>query len=363
MMKTKKARRPLLLIFILIFVPAFVLSLSGCSRTPSPDENGQTILVCGFAQYDWVNNILGENPSGIAVERLNESSADMHSYQPTVADMVKIADCSLLIYTGGESEFWIDEAILSSGKTDSSCLSLMEIFEGPEKLCENYSDALSEHEHEHEADSEDDHEHEADSEDEHEHEAGSEDEHEHEADEHLWLSLKMAPVFIEKITESICALDETNTLYYRKNSEDYIKKITNLDSSYESVADAARKTGRNLIIVADRFPFAYLTEDYHIEHIAAFPGCSAETEASFATILSLSDAVDRYLPGAVLILKKSSPDLAHTVINNSDVKDLPVLFLDDMQSVTPKDIEEGCSYISVSEDNLAAIRAALETKK
>ena len=333
----------MLLIFILIFVPAFVLSLSGCSRTPSPDENGQTILVCGFAQYDWVNNILGENPSGIAVERLNESSADMHSYQPTVADMVKIADCSLLIYTGGESEFWIDEAILSSGKTDSSCLSLMEIFEGPEKLCENYSDALSEHEHEHEA--------------------GSEDEHEHEADEHLWLSLKMAPVFIEKITESICALDETNTLYYRKNSEDYIKKITNLDSSYESVADAARKTGRNLIIVADRFPFAYLTEDYHIEHIAAFPGCSAETEASFATILSLSDAVDRYLPGAVLILKKSSPDLAHTVINNSDVKDLPVLFLDDMQSVTPKDIEEGCSYISVSEDNLAAIRAALGTKK
>lgn len=343
MMNTKKARRPLLLIFILIFVPAFVLSLSGCSRTPSPDENGQTILVCGFAQYDWVNNILGENPSGIAVERLNESSADMHSYQPTVADMVKIADCSLLIYTGGESEFWIDEAILSSGKTDSSCLSLMEIFEGPEKLCENYGDALSEHEHEHEAD--------------------SEDEHEHEADEHLWLSLKMAPVFIEKITESICALDETNTLYYRKNSEDYIKKITNLDSSYESVADAARKTGRNLIIVADRFPFAYLTEDYHIEHIAAFPGCSAETEASFATILSLSDAVDRYLPGAVLILKKSSPDLAHTVINNSDVKDLPVLFLDDMQSVTPKDIEEGCSYISVSEDNLAAIRAALGTKK
>ncbi|MDD5928113.1 MAG: metal ABC transporter substrate-binding protein [Firmicutes bacterium] len=353
MMKTKKARRPLLLIFILIFVPAFVLSLSGCSRTPSPDKDGQTILVCGFAQYDWVNNILGENPSGIAVERLNESSADMHSYQPTVADMVKIADCSLLIYTGGESEFWIDEAILSSGKTDSSCLSLMEIFEGAEMLCENYSDALSEHEHEHEAHSED----------EHEHEAGSEDEHEHEADEHLWLSLKMAPVFIEKITESICALDETNTLYYRKNSEDYIKKITDLDSRYESVADGARKTGRNLIIVADRFPFAYLTEDYHIEHIAAFPGCSAETEASFATILSLSDAVDRYLPGAVLILKKSSPDLAHTVINNSDVKDLPVLFLDDMQSVTPKDIEEGCSYISVSEDNLAAIRAALGTKK
>lgn len=351
MMKTKKARRPSLLIFILIFVPAFVLSLSGCSRTPSPNENGQTILVCGFAQYDWVNNILGENPSGIAVERLNESSADMHSYQPTVADMVKIADCSLLIYTGGESEFWIDEAILSSGKTDSSCLSLMEIFKGPEMLCENYSDALSEHEHE------------AHSEHEHEHEAGSEDEHEHEADEHLWLSLKMAPVFIEKITESICALDETNTLYYKKNSEDYIKKITDLDSRYESVADAARKTGRNLIIVADRFPFAYLTEDYHIEHIAAFPGCSAETEASFATILSLSDAVDRYLPGAVLILKKSSPDLAHTVINNSDVKDLPVLFLDDMQSVTPKDIEEGCSYISVSEDNLAAIRAALGTKK
>ena len=95
--------------------------------------------------------------------------------------------------------------------------------------------------------------------------------------------------------------------------------------------------------------------------MAAFPGCSAETEASFATILELSDAIDSHRPGGVLILKKSDTSLAQTVINNSSLRELPILRLDDMQSVTADDIEAGCSYLSVMEQNLTALKAALAT--
>lgn len=323
---------------------------TGCADESVSENDQPTILVCGFAQYDWVINILGDNPAHIEVQRLNESGTDMHSYQPTVADMVKIAECNLLIYTGGESEFWIDDAVDSSEKPDSSCLSLMEIFEGPALLCENYREAYSEHDH--------DHDHEGNR------EAGENGhDHEGEADEHLWLSLKMAPAFIDSITDAICSLDPSNSSYYEKNSKRYINKINELDNRYELVTGGARKTGRDFILIADRFPFIYLTEDYHLAHLAAFPGCSAETEASFATILSLSDAIDCYRPGAVFVLKKSKDDLAQTVIQNSSLKRLLTLRLDDMQSVTSEDIQAGCSYISVMEDNLAALEASLGVDK
>lgn len=327
-----------ILLLVCLLIMAFFAA--GCSDETVSDNAEPTILACGFAQYDWVINILGDNPAHIDVQRLNESGTDMHSYQPTVADVVKIADCDLLIYAGGESEFWIDDAVMSSKKPDSSCLSLIEIFEGLSLLCENYTEAHSEHEHEHE------------------HELHQGHDHEGEADEHFWLSLKMAPVFIEEITEAICALDPENASYYRENSDNYVDKINELDSSYENAAASAHNSGHDYLIVADRFPFVYLTEDYHLEHLAAFPGCSAETETSFATILSLSEAIDEHNPGAVFVLKKSKTDLAQTVIKNSSLKDLPILRLDDMQSVTPDDIDSGLSYISVMQDNLTALEEA-----
>lgn len=327
----------------LVVLAAAALIFCGCSPADNGTE-GMTILTADFAEYDWVREILGDNPSGIKLERLNESGQDMHSYQPSVKDMVKISDCSLLIYAGGESEFWIDEAAESSDKSPESILSLMEVLAHDPKLSERYEGTAGAHDHEHE----------------HHHEEG-EDEHDHfeEYDEHMWLSLKAAPVFIEKITEAICGLDPVNSTYYEKNSRNYIEKIKDLDNEYEKVAEAARENGDAFILVADRFPFVYMTEDYQLSHMAAFPGCSAETEASFATILDLSDAIDIHRPGGVLVLKKSDTALAQTVIKNSSLKELPVLRLDDMQSVTADDVEAGCSFLSVMAENLTALETAL----
>lgn len=318
---------------LVVLAAAAVLIFCGCSPADNGTE-GMTILTADFAEYDWVREILGDNPSGIRLERLNESGQDMHSYQPSVKDMVKISDCSLLIYAGGESEFWIDEAAESSDKSPESILSLMKVLAHDPKLSERYEGTAGAHDHEHE----------------HHHE---------EYDEHMWLSLKAAPVFIEKITEAICALDPVNSTYYEKNSRNYREKIKDLDGEYEKVAEAAREKGDAFILVADRFPFVYLTEDYRLSHMAAFSGCSAETEASFATILDLSDAIDNHRPGGVLVLKKSDTALAQTVIKNSSLKELPVLRLDDMQSVTADDVEAGCSFLSVMAENLTALETAL----
>ena len=182
---------------------------SGCAQS---DRNGQynknpsrVILCAGFSEYDWTRNVLGDNPAGIELRLLNTSGVDMHSYQPSVSDMVQIADCDLLIYTGGISEFWIDKATASSKKDSISVLSLMEYFEENPGLFPAYEQEEHDHNHGHE------HEHEDEDANLHGHE------HDEEADEHIWLSLKMAPVFCEKIADAVSQLDPANEDLYQKN--------------------------------------------------------------------------------------------------------------------------------------------------
>lgn len=336
-------------VFVAVFC-LFLCLLCGCSDTGKTvsgngSKNNITILAADFAEYDWIKAVLGDNPSNISLDRLNETGADMHSYQPRVSDMVRISDCSLLVYSGGESEFWIKDAVISSGKAQAEVISLMDILAHDPGLSQKYADLADEHEDEHGH--------------EHEDEAHHDSENEPEFDEHMWLSLKSAPVFIEKITEAISSLDPENSVLYEKNARNYINKINELDLKYEEMSSKARSCNHNTVLIADRFPFAYLMKDYGISHIAAFPGCSAETEASFAVIVSLSESIDRLGLKNVFVMKKSDTALAETIIKNSSSKDAKILTLDSMQSVSSGDISKGENYLSVMEKNLAALSAAL----
>ena len=109
----------------------------------------------------------------------------------------------------------------------------------------------------------------------------------------------------------------------------------------------------------DRFPFIYMTEDYSLEYYAAFPGCSAETEASFETITFLADKVDELDLKSVIALDGSDQKIAGTIIENTKTKDQSIVIMDSMQSVTGQDIENGENYLSVMEKNLEALKESL----
>lgn len=329
-------------VVILVLAAVLIFSTAGCktpgSNTAKSDQ--PQILCAAFAEFDWVRNIIGNNPANIKLTLLNQSGMDMHSYQPSVADMAAIADSDLVVFTGGESEFWIKDALTASGSETGEHISIMEVFQHNHELSEGYV-----------LDCEDEHH------DNHQH--NNHEDHEHTADEHLWLSLKMAPVFIEEIAGAVAALDPENAEHYHSNASDYISQINSLDKQFEELTDKVSGTQQSTILIADRDPFKYFFEDYGLTHIAAFPGCSAETEASFETILTLSETIDCLNLPAVGILKKSKSDLAHTVIKNSSNPEAEILVFDSMQSITSKDIENGAAWLCIMEENLASLRKAI----
>ncbi len=266
-----------------IFVFALVLQLPFAMLAQSEKEPLR-ITATTFPQYDWVREILGEDLKNVELTLLINQGHDLHNFQPSAADIARIADSDLFIYVGGESGAWVDATIKAANNPDLVSFSLMQHVETKP---EEHVEGMQEDEHHHHEEGEEAHEHEH----EHEHENGEEaHEHEHgELDEHVWLSLRHAQTLVKALSDTLSQMRPEMSSLYQTNADKYIKQLSDLDEQYK---DAVLMAKNKTLLFADRFPFRYLADDYSLNYYAAFAGCSAETEASFQTIAFLSKKLD-----------------------------------------------------------------------
>ncbi len=323
------------------------------------DSEKIKVVTTIFPEYDWVKEVLGDNVGNAEITMLLDNGADLHSYQPTAEDVIKIASSDLFIYVGGESDGWVEDALSNSTNPDMQVINLLDVL-GDSVKEEEIVEGMEhdhDHEHEHEEGEEHDHEHEEGEEHDHEHEEGEEHDHEHESDEHVWLSLKNTQVLVSAIADSLGVVDSANADTYQTNAAAYNEKLSALDAEYAAAVDAASvKT----VLFGDRFPFRYMVDDYGLSYYAAFAGCSAETEASFETILFLAEKVNELDLSSVLTIESSDGKIADTIIQSTNDKDQQVLVLDSMQSTTSEDVAAGATYLSIMENNLEVLKEALK---
>jgi len=322
--------------------------LAGCggndNKTPAAGKKLKIVATI-FPEYDWVMNVLGDKASNAEVTMLLDKGVDLHSFQPSAQDIMKISSCDLFIYVGGESDKWVKDALKEATNKDMITINLMEVL-GDKVKEEEVIEGMQAEEHEHESESE------------HEHESESEHEHEEEVeyDEHVWLSLRHAETITGKISEALAKLDSANGDIYKKNASAYTDKLKALDEQYK---EAVKGKTNPTLLFGDRFPFRYMTEDYSLKYYAAFVGCSAETEASFETIKFLSGKVDELSLKSVMTIEGNNHKIAETIIQNTKTKDQKILTLDSMQSTTSEDVKNGATYLSIMEKNLKVLKEAL----
>ena len=324
--------------------------LAGCGKQneqTASDETRLRVVTTIFPEYDWVREILGDKADNAEVTMLLDNGADLHSYQPTADDIVKISECDLFIYVGGESDDWVDDALKNAANKNMKVINLLEAL-GERVKTEEVVEGMQEEEHDHDHDLEDADEHDDAKEHDHEEEA--------EYDEHVWLSLKNAQTLCSAISGVLQQIDPDNKDTYAANASAYIKKLSALDADYQAAVNAAAcKT----VLFGDRFPFRYLAEDYGLRYYAAFAGCSAESEASFETISFLAGKVDELNLPCVLTIEGVQHKIAETIVRNTAAKNQKVLTMDSMQSTTSKDAANGTTYLSVMERNLSVLKEAL----
>ena len=314
----------------IILPTAIVLAGSFAITAGAEEDRPLQIVTTIFPEYDWMREILGDNPADIGLEFLLDSGVDAHSFQPGVGDIVTVSSCDLLIYVGGESDSWIEDALAESVNPDMRTICLLEIL-GDSAFEEEETEGMQET-------------------------RGEDEEEEPESDEHVWLSLTNAELFCRAFADALCGMDPANADTYLSNLENYVQKLQALDGQYRKTVEEGE---RNVLLFADRFPFRYLTEEYGLDYYAAFSGCSAEAEASFETLTFLIEKTRELQLPAIEVIEGSDRQLAETIAANAGEAEPQILTMNSLQSVTAGDTEEGMTYLSAMEQNLEVLKTAL----
>lgn len=315
---------------------AGTLLLTGCganvTRGIAVSDADRLRIVCTvFPEYDWTRAILGNHADDVELCYLLESGSDPHSFQPTVEDMMKIADCDLFLYVGGESDEWTADAIEEAVNPEMQTIALLDVL-GDKAVTEEIREGMQA-------------------------EAENEEDGAPEYDEHVWLSLRHAETLCGEIAEKLCQLDSEHAADYRANLAAYTQQLDALDQDFRTLTDgAAQKT----LLFGDRFPFRYFVSDYGLDYYAAFAGCSAETEASFETVVFLANKTDELGLDTVYTIESSDGAIARTIIENTKEKNQQVAVLNSIQSVTAQQIMEGTTYLSLMRQNYDVLKAHLK---
>lgn len=377
-----------------------VMLLSACTADTSEGQtaaDGKPTVMCTvFPVYDWVKNIT-RGSGKFDVRLLTANGGDLHSFQPSAKDIADIKNSELFVYIGGNSDQWADDIAAESPQLTS--LRLFDVL-GDSLAEENndntavshshggtshihadtaepdgnhthdehiddnnthdeHTDDVHSHDRHDDSHTHDEHSHNEHADGDHTHNIHSHDGHanEKEYDEHIWLSLRLAEKSVTALRDELIALDPENEKIYTANAAEYIAALQSLDNEYTAATECSRD---KTVILADRFPFLYLMQDYGITCYAAFPGCTSDTAASFSTVVYLIERLNEHKKSAVLILEGSNQSVAETVIADSTQKGAAVEVINSCQSVTAQDIQSGASYLGIMRSNLNALKRALQ---
>lgn len=297
---------------VLIIICLFIVT--GCKLNNKSE--GLNIVVTNFPSYDFVRAIT-KGVDNVKLDLLVKPGSELHDYEPTPQDIIKIGNSDLFIYVGGDSDSWIDDVLNSIDTNKVNIIKLMDLVD---TTLEGKS---------------------------------IEDTNEIEDDEHVWTSPYNAIEIINKVRDSIVKIDSRNSELYNKNTNDYIDKINNvIDDINEIINNSKRKE----LVFGDRFPLIYFTNDFNLEYTAAFPGCSHQTEASSKTIAKLIDKVKNDKIPVILKLELSSNNIAETIAEATNAK---VLEFHSIHNVTKNDFDSGVTYIDLMQRNIKVLKEAL----
>ncbi len=305
-------------ILSLLLCAVFLIGFASCGSEGGKEDNGKISIVCTlFPQYDFVRQLAGDKAE---VTLLLTPGTDSHSYDPSPADMVKINECDLFIYTGDTMEAWASNIVGSLGE-NVSVLNL-----------------TKSEEHTHTS-------------------AGHiEEEHDHSADPHIWTSPVNAMEIVHEICENLVKIDPANAEYYKTNEESYLKLLELLDVEIRMIVASAQ---HKKIVMCDRFAMLYFCEEYGLEYIAALDACTSNTEPSPAVIVEITNAVRENKIPAVFCAELSNRKVAEAVAQQTGAD---VLELHSCHNLSADDFSAGETYLSLMKKNAENLKVALGVK-
>lgn len=305
MKKSKMITSILILVLILI-------SVSACNSNNKSLKDNEKIKIVAtlFPQYDFVKEIVKDKGEVIL---LLPPGVEAHSFEPTPQDIRSIRNADIFLYTGKYMEPWAEKMIKNIGEGD---IIAVDLSKGIELLEEDH----------------DDH---------------------HGKDPHIWLDPIYAQKMVDDIIEAVSEADSQNEDFYRKNGENYKKKLEELDKKF---VETFEKTEHHTIIYGGHFAFGYFAKRYGLDYISPYHGFTPNAEPSPQRITELIENMKTLGINTIYYEELIDPKVARVISEQTGAK---MLLLHGAHNLSKEELQSGISYMDIMEENLEKLKQGL----
>jgi ABC-type Zn uptake system ZnuABC Zn-binding protein ZnuA len=274
----------------------------------------------------------------LTVDVLIPSGIDPHGFEPTPADVRKVADSDLLIINGAGLEAFLARLLESAGGERV----VIEASAGLASREGHSAEAVDEAADEHADEAADEHTDEAD--------------HGHgETDPHFWLDPVLAIKYVENIRDALNAADPAGAETYTANAAQYIADLEALDAWIVEQVQAIPPERR--LLVTNHESFGYFADRYGFTVLGAVvPSVSSAASPSAEQLARLVDRVKAAGARAIFIETGANPQMAQQLAQEAGVTVVSELLT---HSVTTPD-GPAPDYIAMIRYNVQTIVAALQ---
>ncbi len=315
------------------FIVCFCLlpAALSCVKKEAGQDSDKTIKVVTtlYPLYDFAGNVGGKLAR---VELLLPPGMEPHSFEPKPADIRKINDADILVYTGKFMEPWVGDVLGGVANrnllvVDTSAGVLLdddhdlEERHGPVK----HAEGRSGHRHVHPG-----------------------------KDPHIWLDFSNAVTMVENILNAYISRDPANRQVYIKNADAYTRELSSLDRKFRDALSSCRK---DVIVHGGHFAFGYLAKRYNLRYLSAYPGFSPDAEPVPGDIIVLMQNLRKHNLRAVFFEELVSPNVAETIARETGAQ---LLMLHGAHNISKDEWDRKVTFVSLMENNLRSLVTGLE---
>lgn len=266
----------------------------------------------------------------LTIDVLIPSGIDPHGFEPTPADVRKVADSDLLIINGAGLEAFLERLLESAGGERVVVEASAGLTSREPHAAEVVDEAADEH-------------------------AGEEDHGHGETDPHFWLDPVLAIKYVENIRDALNTADPAGAETYTANAAQYIAELEALDAWIVEQVQAIPPERR--LLVTNHESFGYFADRYGFTVLGAVvPSVSSAASPSAEQLARLVDRVKAAGAPAVFIETGANPQMAQQLAQDAGVTVVSELLT---HSVTAAD-GSASDYIAMIRYNVQTIVAALQ---
>jgi ABC-type Zn uptake system ZnuABC Zn-binding protein ZnuA len=279
-------------IFRFLALAVFV-GVTACAPTPTPTSAPQptlvpqtTLKVLATESFlaDIAQNVAGTR---LKVETLIPLGVDPHAFEPTPADVRRVADSQVLIANGAGLEEYLEKLLANAGGKRlvvEAAAGLTSRTAQPGEKSET-EDASAHH---------------------------------HEGDPHFWLDPNNVIRYVENIRDGLSQADPAGAATYRANADAYIAQLKELDRWIAAQVQAIPPERR--LLVTNHESFGYFADRYGFKVVGTImPSVSTGASPSAQQLAALINQIKSAKVKAIFLETGTNPQLAKQIAQETGI--------------------------------------------